>query len=64
MARQPESDGPPLKELVRSAEVDDKQDSFPVLLGGHYYLKADYPRPTWRHKLYWFLRSLIDWIHP
>lgn len=60
-----ESDGPPLKDLVREVETDDKRPSFHFHLDGQsYYLKNPRVAVTWRHKLYWGLRSLIDWIHP
>jgi hypothetical protein len=33
-------------------------------LDGYYSLDISMPPPTWRHRLYWFLRRIIDRIHP
>ena len=58
---------PPLEDLVRHEVRDDEVEDIATEtfeLGGSFYLRPRLPKPTWRHKLYWFLRSCIDWIHP
>ncbi len=69
MATKPptKSSAPPLEDLVHPTEgaQDNRHPSmFRFGLQGGNYLQARPPTPTWRHKVYWFLRRCIDWIHP
>jgi hypothetical protein len=66
------SSAPPIDVLRReSQEVHEDElepvnpEEFAFHVGGSYFhLKPRLVVPSWRHRLYWALRSLIDWIHP
>ena len=68
MSDPPKPTTPPLEALIQEARVSGRAevppDEFTFHLGGYYHLKPTLALPTWRHKVYWFLRKLIDWIHP
>ena len=56
---------PPLGDLTRPDKVA-KPSEHPSIHALHpgYYIRDKPFDPTWRHKLYYALRKLIDWIHP
>jgi hypothetical protein len=60
----PPSETPSLDELraLSAAEVDERELE-PVHVP-HAFIPSIPPKITFRVKLYWALRRLIDWIHP
>jgi len=61
------SDAPSLEDLVHKTDEPERSahpSMFRFGLNDQNYLQGAHVTPTWRHKLYWFLRKLIDWIHP